>query len=100
VEAGKYQVVAEADPNGKIWEANRTDNKAQTTVDVLGTAASGFLLLVAFMTLLTVAVGGVAYTRPRFKRVGYICPVDRVPLKYSYTARRWYCPRCRRPYRA
>jgi len=97
-EAGKYDVTAEADPEQNIWDADRTNNKAKTNVEIIGTGGS-FILVVIFAIVMTIAVGGVAYVKPRIQATGYICPADHAPLKYSRTTRQWYCPRCRRLYK-
>jgi hypothetical protein len=99
VDTRKYEITAVADPDEKIWEMNRNDNTAKTTVEVMGTAGGSIFLIIAIIIITTAAVAGVAYAGPRLGGTGYMCPVDRVALKYSYTARQWYCPRCGRPYR-
>jgi Mg-chelatase subunit ChlD len=98
VDTRKYEITTTADPDENIWEMNRNDNTAKTTVEVIGTSGGSVFLIIALIIIITAAVAGVAYAGPKLRGSGYMCPVDRVALKYSYTARQWYCPRCGRPY--
>jgi len=96
--AGKYLVTAEIDPDNKIWESNRNDNKAETTIEIIN-AASGGILLVIIFTIIAVAVAGTAVGLKSGRwPMKYACRCCRTPLKYSNAARQWYCPRCGKPY--
>jgi len=103
VDAGKYMVVAEADPDQRLWEANRDDNKATANVEILSAAGVSIFLIIAILIITTAAVAGTAYggsrivaTRAKTKktRIPYRCSVDGSYLKYSYITREWDCPVC------
>ncbi len=104
VETGKYDVVAEADPEQNVWETNRNDNTATTTVEIIGANAVSIFLIVVIIIILTAAVAGTMYARPRLSksafgrprqtRPAYRCTVDGAALKYSHLTQQWHCPVC------
>jgi len=104
VDAGKYIVTVEADPDQRLWEANRDDNMATANVEILSAAGVSIFLLVAMLVIITAAVAGTAYgksrltshTHGRLRQTGttYRCSVDGSSLKYSYITRQWHCSVC------
>jgi uncharacterized protein YegL len=103
VDVGKYEVTAEADPDQNLWEMNRNDNVARTTVEIIGADAGTIFLLMAIIVLIiTAAVAGTLYAKPRLgrsasksrSRPAYKCTVDGAALKYSHVTQQWHCPVC------
>jgi hypothetical protein len=96
VEGTLYNVTVTADPDEKIWETDRTDNQETQSLVIKIEAENIWWLLIIFMIIMIITVGGVAYAKLRQEQVSYECPVCRRPLKYNVNRRQWYCDRCRR----
>ena len=101
VELGTFNITSIADPANEIFESNETDNEILSQVQVryvqAGLPALFFLLLL--IMVVTSTMGGVGYLKIKKALKAGIrraCPTCRTPLRYDKTARRWYCPRCRR----
>jgi YHS domain-containing protein len=108
VDPGKYKLTTEADPEQKLWDANRSDNSATTNVEILGPSGVSIFLIFMIILITTVAGAGVAYgssrlihstyRKPRKLRSPYLCTVDGSPLKSTYMGKVWYCPACGKNY--
>lgn len=100
---GKYQIAVTADPNEIIWEQDRSDNTAETNVEI-STAGLSFIFLTLFFLLFLIlassVVAGTYYSKRAQKSIISpaitTCPRCGSSLIYNSRIRRWYCARCRR----
>jgi len=99
VEGGKYLVTAKVDPDGNIWETDKTNNVATAFVEVVASTGVAVTLIIVFIIIMTTAVAGTAYAKFRHGASEPLCPVDYAPLKYSRETGQWYCLKCRRIYK-
>lgn len=99
VEGTRYKVTVIADPAGNIWETNMTDNQLTQPIEIKTQPENIWWLIIIIFIVVTVAVGGVAYSKLRPGQVTPSCTMCRRPLIYDNFKRKWYCERCRRYYR-
>ncbi|MEM4246156.1 MAG: VWA domain-containing protein [Candidatus Bathyarchaeia archaeon] len=104
VDDGKYNLTVIADPEGTIWETDRSDNQLSQQVEVKVTAGNLWFFIIIFLLVMILTTGGIAYvkmkpavTRPT--EPTYVCPNCRSPLQYNPRIGQWYCYKCRRYYR-
>ena len=99
VDARKYDVIVEADPNGNLWEVDRSNNTTTGTVEVVAPLGNAVIIVIILILTMTTGVAGVAYIKFKTSAGAQVCPIDRAPLKYSRQTELWYCRRCGRSYR-
>ncbi|MEM2902378.1 MAG: VWA domain-containing protein [Candidatus Bathyarchaeia archaeon] len=99
VEGTKYNVTVIADPEATIWETNREDNQMTRELEVKVLPENVWWIIIVFIIVTIITVGGITYAKMRPAEVSYNCPSCGGALRYDRVRREWYCTRCGRRYR-
>ncbi|MBO3755048.1 MAG: VWA domain-containing protein, partial [Candidatus Brockarchaeota archaeon] len=94
VEGKKYNVTVTADPEATIWETNRDDNQMTRQLEVKVQPETVWWIIIVFIIVTIITVGGITYAKMRPAEVSYNCPSCGGPLRYDRVRGEWYCTRC------